>query len=412
MNVFQIIAIILALSALGAYLNERFLKLPATISSVAFACCLSVLAIIVHKLGYLDLASAKIFVQKIDFSAVVLQGILSFLLFAGALGIDYQDLKGVKWAVALLSTLGVLLATLITGSLLWLFASMIGLSLPYIYSLLFGALISPTDPIAVLSILKEAGISKQLYAKIGAESLFNDGVGVVLFLTILGIINQTTQPTFLSILELLCQKALGGAMLGILLGWLSYRMISTISAHKVEILVTLALVSGGYFLAESLGVSGPISMVCFGLVFGNHGRNVAMSPGNRERLDDFWEILDELLNVALFLLIGIEMIVINLSFNHILLGLLAILSVLIGRIFSVAIAMTLINFKKSIDWRMIGLLTWGGLRGGLSIAMALSLAGGAQKNILVPITYLVVLFSILVQGLSFKSSLKFLIKKN
>lgn len=407
---FEIIAVVLTLTAIGGYLNQKYLKLPATIGLMSFSFLVSLAAIILDEIGWVDLRVAGSFVGQIDFSEVLLHGMLSFLLFAGALHINLDDLKSVKWPVAILATAGVVIATFIIGTLVWLAASLIGLDLPYLYALLFGALISPTDPIAVLAILKEAEISDKLYVKIGGESLFNDGIGVVVFLTILGVATGSEQAAFSSVSLLLAQEAIGGIILGVSLGWVTYRLLRSIDAYRVEVLLTLALVAGGYTLAEHLHVSAPLFMVAAGLVVGNHGRNFGMSELSRNRLDDFWELLDEILNAVLFMLIGLEIIVITITGQHVLLGVMAIAAVLVGRIISVGVPVRLMEIGKPFDWRTVGILTWGGLRGGLSIAMALSLPASPEKAIILPITYTVVLFSILVQGLTFKPALKILIK--
>jgi CPA1 family monovalent cation:H+ antiporter len=412
MTVFEIIAAVLTLTAVGGYVNHRYLRLPSTIGMMAFAFFISLIVLILGELGWLvDLRIASTFINQIDFSAVLLHGMLSFMLFAGALHINVSDLKTVRISVAVLATLGVVIATFVTGTFVWLGADLIGLKLPYLYALLFGALISPTDPIAVLSILKEAGISKKLYTKIGGESLFNDGVGLVVFVTILGLATGTSQPEFFSVTTLLVQQIVGGIALGVLLGWSAYRLLRSIDAYKVEVLLTLALASGGYVIAEHLHVSAPIYMVTAGLVVGNRGRNFGMSEQTRIRLDNFWELSDEILNAVLFLLIGLEIIVIAVTSQHILLGLMAIAAVIVGRVISISIPSVLINLGKPFDWRTVGLLTWGGLRGGLSIAMALSIPSGVEKNIILPITYIVVLFSILIQGLTFKPALRLFIKQ-
>lgn len=411
MTAFQIIAVLLTLTAVGGYINQRYVKFPATIGLMAFAFLISLVAICLSELGWMNLRPASSFIGQIDFAEVLLHGMLSFLLFAGALHINLEELKNVRWQVGILATVGVVIATFVIGTLIWKAAALVGLPLPYLYALLFGALISPTDPIAVLSILKDAGISKKLYTKIGGESLFNDGIGVVVFLTILGLATGAQKPELASVSMLLAQEAVGGGALGLVLGWVTYRLLRSIDDYKTEVLLTLALVTGGYALAELLHVSAPIFMVTAGLVIGNHGRNFGMSERTRQRLDDFWELLDEILNAVLFMLIGLEIIVIAISAPHIVLGLLATVAVLAGRIVSVSLPVWLMAPLKPFDWRMVGLLTWGGLRGGLSIAMALSLPAGAEKDIILPITYVVVLFSILVKGLTFKSALKFLIGK-
>jgi CPA1 family monovalent cation:H+ antiporter len=411
MTTFQIIAVILTAAAAGGYLNYKYIGFPATIGHMAFALLLSLLAIGAGKLGWLDLDGIRNIVNGIDFSEVVLHGMLSYLLFAGALHINFNDLKEVKWPVGILATVGVVLATFISGTLTWYAAQAIGLHLPYIYALLFGALISPTDPIAVLSILKQAGASKNIYTKVGGESLFNDGVGVVVFLAIFGIAASGAKfdPShfFLSF----AYESLGGMALGGLFGWATYRLLRSIDEYKVEVMLTLALVTGGYALAEYIHVSAPLCMVVAGLVIGNHGREFGMSENTRRHIDVFWELVDEILNAVLFLLIGLEILVVTLSGQFMALGLLAIGAVMIARLISVGLPITLMRFNQNFERGTIRLLTWGGLRGGLSIAMALSLPAGEEKNLILTLTYIVVLFSIFVQGLTFQRGIQLMIRK-
>ena len=411
MTPFQIIAAVVTLSAIGAYINQKYFKFPQTIGLMAFAFVVSLITIILSRTGIANLEAVGRVVGGIDFSDVLLHGMLSFLLFAGAMHINLDDLKSVGWSVAVMATVGVISATLITGTLVWQAARLVGLELPYLYALLFGALISPTDPIAVLAILKGSGISKQSYTRIGAESLFNDGVGVVLFLTILGLATGGEELHLADAAALFLREALGGVAFGIVCGWVTYRLLSSIEDYKVEVLLTLALATGGYAAAEELvHVSAPIFMVTAGLIVGNHGRNFGMSDLSRERLDVFWELVDEVLNAVLFILIGLEIVVISVAIPHVILGVLAILAVLAGRFLSVGIPAALVGLLKGPEKGTIALLTWGGLRGGLSIAMALSLPAGPHKDIILPVTYIVVLFSILVQGLTFKSALPLLLR--
>ena len=411
MTTFRIIAGVLSLAAFCNYLNHRFVKLPASVGQMAFALIISVLLLLLEASGIVDLRPANNFIYEIDFSNALLHGMLSFFLFAGALLIDLEDLKSVIWPVTFLATVGVVIAIFVTGTLVWYAAGFAGFHLPYIYALLFGALISPTDPIAVLSFLKEARIAKSLSVKIGSESLLNDGVGVVAFITILGIATGTDQPTFGSVSLLLFRQAIGGGLLGLALGWIVYHMLRPIDEYRVEVFLTLALAAGGYVLAELLGVSAPICMVAAGLLIGNRGRNFGMSERTRRRLDEFWELSDEILNAVLFMLIGFEVVVISFTGMHVLLGLAAIAAMLIGRLVSVGSVIGTMKFWRPFEKGAIRLLTWGGLRGGLSIAMALSLPHGPEKNVILPITYIVVLFSILVQGLTFKPALRFIIKQ-
>jgi CPA1 family monovalent cation:H+ antiporter len=402
MTPFQVIAVLLTFVAFGGYVNHKYFRLPATIGHMAFALLLSLLATLLYKLGLFDLRPVQAIINEIDFSEVLLHGMLAFLLFAGALHIRLDDLKEVGVPVAVLATAGVVLATFITGTLVWYAASFMSLDIPYIYALLFGALISPTDPIAVLAILKDAGISKSLYTKIGGESLFNDGVGIVIFLTLLEIATGAQQPEAKGISLLLAREALGGLALGVLLGWVTDSILRTIDDYKVEVLLTLALVSGGYALAELLHVSAPICMVAAGLIVGNKSRIGAMSKKTRIHLDIFWELLDEIFNAVLFMLMGLEIIVITITPHHMLLGLFAVGAVLTGRLISVSLPVGLMSFQRRFERGTIPILVWGGLRGGLSIAMALSLPPGPEKGIILAVTYVVVLFSILVQGLSFR----------
>ena len=412
MTPFQIIAVLLTFVAFGGYINHKYVRLPETIGHMAFALLLSLGAIICYKLGLYDIAPVKTIIGGIDFSEVLLHGMLSFLLFAGALQIRLSDLKEVAAPVTILATAGTVIATLVTGTLVWLAARLIGMDLSYIYAMLFGALISPTDPIAVLAILKEANMPKKLFTKIGGESLFNDGVGVVIFLTILGIALGEQKLDAREVSFLLVQQGLGGLALGFFLGWITDSLLHRLDDYKVEVLLTLALVAGGYALAELVHVSAPICMVAAGLIVGNTGRANCEQEVARKRLDLFWELLDEILNAVLFILIGLEVIVITITKQHMLLGGFAITAVLVGRLISVSLPIGLMSLRQKFERGTIPILVWGGLRGGLSIAMALSLPEGPEKSIILPVTYIVVLFSILGQGLSFRRFLTLVERHN
>lgn len=400
MAVFQTIAIVLALAALASYLNHRFVRLPANMGLMVIGLVLSLGFVLFGKLGWYDIGHAAAFVRSIDFSDTLLHGMLAFLLFAGALHVDLSELASQKVPVIVLSTVGVVLATFVTGGLFWLGAGWLGFEFPLIYALLFGALISPTDPIAVLGILKQARAPKSLEIKITGESLFNDGIGVVVFLTILGVIVSGTPPQAGQIALFLVEEAAGGAGLGLALGWLVYKLLRSVDAYQVEVLLTLALAAGGYALAEAIHVSAPIAIVVAGLAIGNHGRALAMSDKTREHLDKFWELLDEMLNAVLFVLIGIEVIVLKLEWQFVALGLVAIVAVLLARFLSVGLPVGLMRFKRTFSPGAVKILTWGGLRGGISIALALSLPATPERDVILTATYIVVVFSVLVQGLT------------
>jgi CPA1 family monovalent cation:H+ antiporter len=412
MNAFQTLALLLTFAAAGAYVNRRFLKLPATIGLMVFALMVSLAAIGLNRLGWVNLHAASTFVAGIDFSNILLHGMLSFLLFAGALQIDFSDLKKHHTIIVVLATVGVVIATFTTGSLIWLAAGWFGLPFPYIYALLFGALISPTDPIAVLGILKETSMSRNLRVKIGCESLLNDGVGVVLFLVLLSIATHPHQPISSDdiVLSLLWQGG-GSVALGLALGWITHELLGSVDDYKVEVLLTLALVSGGYALAELIHVSAPITMVIAGLVIGNHSQIFGVARKPRRHVDLFWELLEDILNMILFALMGLEMMVIHLSSLHLAVGLAVILAVLVGRFVSVALPVTLMRLRYRFERGTITLLTWGGLRGGISIAMALSLPPGPEKDLILGMTYITVIFSVLVQGTTFRHVTRALIKQ-
>ena len=338
--------------------------------------------------------------RSIDFTDVLLQGMLSLLLFAGALQVDLRGLRAMRWQIGMLAVFGTLLSTLVVGFALWWVLPWAGLGLPLIYCLLFGALISPTDPIAVMGILKSAGAPRQLELVIAGESLFNDGVGVVVFSLLLGMLVSGETPSVAHGGALLLREAGGGLLFGLLLGEVTFRLLRSIDNYQVEVLLTLAAVTGGYLLATRLHVSGPLAMVVAGLLIGNRGRALAMSDTTRHHLDLFWELLDEILNAVLFVLIGMEVILITFADGIALAAAAAIGVTLLARGLTVGLPVT-------VGCRFFGLpagagrvLTWGGLRGGISVALALSLPQGPERETIVSLTYCVVVFSILVQGLT------------
>lgn len=407
---FETSAIILLFVAIGGYINHKYIKLPSAIGYMIFALLLSLTTIAVGKLGWLDIELIQRLTNKIDFSTIFLHGMLAYLLFAGALHINLADLNEVKWSVTIMATIGVFIATFITGTSIWWASNLIGIHLSYLYALLFGALISPTDPIAILNILSRLGLPKRFYARIGGESLFNDGVGVVIFLSLLGTTTVTGKLDMDELLILPLREILGGLTLGAGLGWVTCLLLRSVDEYKLETLLTLALATGGYALAEILQVSAPLCVVTSGLLIGNHGKKFAMPKKTLQNIEIFWELIDEILNAVLFFLVGLEILIIPLSTISFLLGIFAVISVLISRFISIAIPISLLRLVKDIDRGTIRILTWGGLRGGLSLAMALSLPEGPEKTLILTLTYSVVLFSILVQGLTFHSILRMIMK--
>ena len=403
MDFISLIAIILSLSAAFAYINFRFIGLPTTIGVMLIALLLSLAMILADHFGVLDVRDqAEVMLANVDFNKALMNGMLSFLLFAGALHVDISDLTDMKWTVGLLATGGVLLSTMLVGSLTWLLLSALGIGVPFIYCLLFGALISPTDPIAVMATLKQAGIARSLETKIAGESLFNDGVGVVVFVVLLGLVVDPSDVTAGGIAVLFAQEAIGGIMFGLILGYLGFYLLKSVDNYQVEILLTLALVLGGYTLAMKLHISGPIAVVVAGLLIGNKGRQYAMSSTTRGHLDNFWELLDEILNVILFVLIGLEILILEYNENYILAGALAIPLVLFCRFIAVGTPINVLRRLSVYTFspHVIKILTWGGLRGGISVALALSLPPGKERDLFLVMTYMIVIFSIVVQGLT------------
>jgi len=400
MTFFQTAAVLLAFAAGAAYVNHRYLHLPRTIGLMVIALALTTILILLGFLGVLDLRPASAFVRSIDFGDTLLHGMLAFLLFAGALHVELNDLRKQAFPVAVLSTVGVIAATFVAGSLFWAVTGWLWGEMSLIYGLLFGALIAPTDPIAVLGILKKAGAPKTLETVFSGESLFNDGVGVVVFLTILAIVTGQARPTAGSIALLFLVEAVGGAVLGLGLGWIVYRLLRSVDAYQVEILLTLALAAGGYSLAEAVHVSAPITIVVAGLFIGNHGRAFAMSERTLANLDTFWELVDEILNAVLFVIIGLEIIAVDLSVSLLVPAVIGILIVLVARAASVGFSALLIRPRRRFERGALVALTWGGLRGGISIALALSLPPGPERQLILTATYVIVVFSVLVQGLT------------
>ena len=407
MTLFDIAAVLLGLSALFGFFNHRFLRLPHSIGLVIIALVSSgvvvLLDFLVPVLGIAKNVTDTLI--KIDFHETVMNGMLSVLLFAGAVHVNFADLASQKWAIGLMATIGLLISTFIVGLTMWLVFAVIGVPMPFIWALVFGALISPTDPVAVLGILKTIVIPDSLKAKIAGESLFNDGVGVVVFTIVLAIAlgGGHGRVGVFEVAELFFVEACGGALLGIVAGYIAYLAMRSIDEHNLEVLITLALVLCTYSIALHLHLSGPIAVVIAGLFIGNHGAKFAMSEKTRTHVFQFWEINDEILNSVLFLLIGLEVLVV--SFQPEIAGpaLVAIPVVLAARFISVSIPIMLLKIRGQFSDGAITILTWGGLRGGISVALALSLPDNAYKAPILAVTYAVVVFSIIFQGLTMKA---------
>ena len=399
MTLIHTLTILICLAALFSYVNHRLLKLPMTIGLMAVALVFSLILLVLGKLGFGVEAEAQRFIGAIDFNEALMHGMLGFLLFAGALHVKLDELLDLKWVIGTLAVIGTILSSLLIGGLSYVVFALVGLPLPFLYCLLFGALISPTDPIAVMGVLRQARLPKALEMKIVGESLFNDGVGVVIFLVVLNLVPKETVHVT-DVLVLFAEEALGGAALGLALGYIAYGMLRSVDNYQVEILITLALVMGSFGLADLLHTSGPIAVVVAGLLIGNYGRQWAMSETTREHLDNFWELLDELLNAVLFVLIGLEVLVLSFQQPYLIAGLVAIPLVLAARWITVVLQVKGFSFVREFNEKTIRILTWGGLRGGISVALALSLPPGSSRDALVTITYAVVVFSILVQGLT------------
>jgi CPA1 family monovalent cation:H+ antiporter len=401
MHIFEIASILMVLTAIFSYVNYRFLHMPTTIGVMFVSLMLSLCFVTVSWLG-LDFGQEKIteILQSIDFNETLMHGMLAFLLFAGAMHIKLEDLNGQKWAIAILATAGVIMSTFIVGSLSWIVLQWFGIPVSFLYCLLFGSLISPTDPVAVLGILKTTGVPKSLETKIAGESLFNDGIAVVVFLIILELARGGSQVSATGVSLLFLKEAGGGVVLGLVIGFLAYQMLKRVDNYQVEALITLALVMGGYALADSIHISGPIVMVVAGLLIGNHGRAFAMSDHTRERLDDFWELIDEILNALLFMMIGLEVLVIPFTPELLIVGIISIITTLLARWMCVGGAVHFMRLFRSFSPGVISIMTWGGLRGGISVALALSIPIVPERTTIISITYIIVIFSIAIQGMT------------
>jgi CPA1 family monovalent cation:H+ antiporter len=397
---FEILAGVTTLAALFGWLNDRSVRLPNTIGVMVISLAFSLALVVFGRFGNGIEESMRHLLLAVDFDEVLLHGMLGALLFAGALHIDLGDLSEQKWVIGILATCGVVVSTAVVGGLTYVIFKALSTELPFVYCLLFGALISPTDPIAVGAILRDVGLPKSLLIKISGESLFNDGIGVVVFVSVLELARGGHDVSAGSLLGLFAVEVLGGIAYGAVLGWAFYRMLKSVNNYQVEILLTLALVTGGYAVANRIGISGPLAMVVAGLLIGNQGRAFAMSELTRARLDDFWELVDDFMNAVLFVLIGVEVLVVEFSVPALAAGLAAIPAVLVARWVSVAIPIAVMRRFRSFSPGAVRIFTWTGLRGAISVALALSLPPGSSRDLIITMTYIVVVFSIAVQGLT------------
>ena len=410
MSVYYTLCFLAATAITIAFVNQYIMKIQTTIAITFGALIISILMLVLGKTTWPELQQhAVTTLETVDFGDFLLKGILGFLLFAGGLGINLPAMKSQKWEIFILVIFGVLISTAVVAAGLWLLAQVAGIPLPFIYCLLFGALISPTDPIAVLAIVKKLGAPEQIAIQIEGESLFNDGIGLVIFLTIFAVAFSGTEATFGSVVALFTHEAIGGIVFGAVLGLMAHLMICATDDGSMELLITLCIPTAGFALANMLGVSGALAMVVTGIMIGNWTRYTGFSEQSEKYLDEFWHLLDEFLNALLFLLIGLAMLLVEFHWQAWVLVLGAVPLVLAGRFVSVALPYVGFRRFRSYNKYSIRILTWGGLRGGLSLAMALSIPVGVKlganaqielRDVILMMTYAIVLFSIIVQGMT------------
>jgi monovalent cation:H+ antiporter, CPA1 family len=397
---FDAAAILIVLAAGLGYVNHRFIRLPSTIGLTIMGAVASLVVVGLDRVLPASQVGEQIvaFLAGIDFHTTLMDGMLSFLLFAGALHVDWAEMRRGRWPILVLSTIGVLISTALVGTGFFLLCRMLGLELPILWCMVFGALISPTDPVAVMSVLQRVAVSPTLKATVAGESLFNDGVGVVVFTILLAAALGTVPFSVGTAANLFLLEAGGGLLLGLVVGWIAFRAMRSIDEYKTEVMISLAVVMGGYALARWLHVSGPIAMAVAGLLIGNHGMAYAMSDTTRDYVIKFWGLIDDILNAVLFLLIGLEVVLITGDIRLLLVGVLAIPLAIAVR--AVAVLLPLRAMRPVLDLGPLASTTliWGGLRGGISIALALSLPEGPARSVVLAATYAIVLFSVIVQG--------------
>lgn len=407
---FDAAAILIVLAATLGYLNHRFVKLPSSIGLTIMGAVASLIVVGLDRVLPNSSVSGKVvgFIAGIDFHATLMDGMLSFLLFAGALHVNWQDMRRGRWPILVLSTIGVLISTALVGGGFFLLSGQLGFGLPLAWCLVFGALISPTDPVAVMGVLKRANVTPTLEATVAGESLFNDGVGVVVFSILLAAALGDEPLSLARGARLFVTEAGGGIILGLAIGWIAFRAMRSIDDYKTEVMISLAVVMGGYTLASAIHVSGPVAMAVAGLLIGNSGVALAMSDITRDYLLKFWSLIDDILNAILFLLIGLEVVVIAQDWRLIVLGIAAIPLVLLAR--TISVMGPLLAMRPLLDLGPLAPVTliWGGLRGGISIALVLGLPDSPARSVTLAATYVVVLFSVIVQGGTIERVLAFL----
>jgi CPA1 family monovalent cation:H+ antiporter len=408
LSIFDIVAGLLTLTALFSWANHRFLRLPNNVGLLVMGLAASIVLVVLE----ISVPQVALFgdierlIEEINFSEALLDGMLAFLLFAGALQIDLSLLRDRAWTVGAMATFGVVISTVLVGVLFWGAGQILNVPIGFAWALVFGALISPTDPIAVLAVLKQARVAKTLEMDMAGESLFNDGVGVVMFTILLSAAMSTSGDAgidFVEIGRLFFVEALGGAVLGYLTGYLAYLAMRGIDDYPIEVLISLGLVTGTYAIAQLLHMSGPIAVVVAGVLIGNRGKQFAMSEDTQRYLFDFWSLTDEILNAVLFLLIGLEVVVLRFDVSLLPLAIMAIPIVFVARLISVALPMAFVRLKQHFVKGTIPIMTWGGVRGGISVALALSIPLVVERPQILAATYAVVLFTLIVQGLTLSS---------
>lgn len=396
MDLLTIITVLIFISAAFSYFNERFMKLPGTIGVVTISVLVSVVILIAGKSSSRLTNTISTLAESINFSEALLNVMLGFLMFASALHFDYKELKASRQPVFLLSTLGVILSAAVFSGLLYLATSLLNIDLPFIYCLLFGTLISPTDPIAVGAILKNSKIPTRLNTIISGESMFNDGIGLVLFVIVLNLTRHADSLTLEGILVLFAREVIGGVIIGAVMGYLGYRLIRSIRDYQTILLISIALVAGISVIASKLESSIPLAAVTAGLIIGN--QTVDEKQVSESFLGRIWQLLDEVLNTVLFVMIGLQLVTLPFLQKHWLMGVIAIIITLIARV--VSVSLPAVVMLRRITLANLSILTWAGLRGGISVAMALTLPGSPYREIILSSCYFVVIFSIIVQGLT------------